>query len=95
MRTDLSDLDLRRRSFVDAHLPLTSLAHADLRGADFTRADLRGADLTGVRSGMTRGWTAVMVLASLALSIGIGAISGIAGNVLHDAGDRRYRRDDL
>ena len=94
MRTDLSDLDLRGHSFVGAHLPLTSLARADLRGADFTRADLRGADLTGVRSGMSRGWTALVVLASLALSIGIGAMSGIAGNLLHQliASDDGRRR---
>ena len=84
MRTDLSDLDLRGRSLAAARLPLASLAGSDLRGADFSGADLRGADFSRVRAGMSRWWTAVLVFASLILSIGVGALSGIAGNFLHE-----------
>jgi len=91
---DLSGSDLRGRSFAGASLPFSSLAGADLRGTDLTGADLRGADLSRIRAGMSRGWTAVVVLGALALSVGIGALSGLAGQILHQAiasDDLRHR----
>ncbi len=83
MGTDLSDLDLRGRSLEGARLPLSSFAGSDLRGVDFTLANLRAADLSRIRTGMSRSWTALVGAASLALSIAVGALSGIAGNFLH------------
>jgi len=83
MATDLSDLDLRGRSLQGARLPLASFAGSDLRGVDFSGANLCAADLSRVRTGMSRSWTALVGAGSLALSIAVGALSGIAGNFLH------------
>jgi hypothetical protein len=87
-------LDLRGRRFVGARMPLASLSGADLRGADLSGADLRGADLSRIRAGMSRPWTALVVVGSLVLSVAIGAFSGIAGRLLHQliaSGDPRRR----
>jgi hypothetical protein len=75
--------DLRGRRFTGARLASVSLAGRDLRGADFTDADLRGADLSQVRTGMSRGWAALLVVGSLALSIALGAVVGACARFLH------------
>jgi hypothetical protein len=74
--------DLRGRCFAGARLDSVSLAGRDVRGADFTDADLRGADLSGIRAGMSRGWTALLVVGSLALSIGLGVVAGLCAQFL-------------
>ncbi len=75
--------DLRGRCFTGARLASASLAGRDVRGADFTEADLRGADLSHIRAGMSRGWTALLVLGSLALSIALGVVVGLCARFLH------------
>jgi hypothetical protein len=75
--------ELRGRHLAQASLASASLAGRDLRGADFSGADLRGADLSRIRAGMSRGWTAVLVAGSLALSVGLGAIAGLCARWLH------------
>src|SRR4051794_18690870 len=82
--------DLRGRCFAGARLGSQSLAGRDLRGADFTDADLRGADLSGIRAGMGRGWTALLVVGSLVLSIGLGAVAGLCAQFL----SAMYAHDD-
>lgn len=82
--------DLRGRCFTGARLASASLAGRDLRGADFTGADLRGADLSQVRTGMGRGWAAVLVVGSLALSVALGAVVGVCARFLH----AMYTSDD-
>jgi pentapeptide repeat protein len=83
--------DLRGRRFTGARLASVSLAGRDLRGADFTDADLRGADLTQVRTGMSRGWAALLVAGSLALSVALGGVVGVCARVLH----AMYTSDDV
>ena len=75
--------DLRGRCFIGARLGSVSLHGRDVRGADFTGADLRGADLSQIRAGMSRGWAALLVVGSLALSIALGAVVGICARFLH------------
>jgi MFS family permease len=92
--TTESVTDLRGRCFAGARLVSVSLAGRDVRGADFTDADLRGADLSYVRAGMSRGWTALLVVGSLALSIGLGVVVGLCARFLHAMyanDDPRYR----
>jgi hypothetical protein len=86
--------DLRGRHFVGARLGSVSLPGRDVRGADFTGADLRGADLSQIRAGMSRGWAALLVVGSLALSIALGAVVGGCARFLHSmytSDDVRYR----
>lgn len=75
--------DLRGRRFIGARLASVSLQGRDVRGADFTGADLRGADLSQIRAGMSRGWAALLVIGSLALSIALGAVVGSCARFLH------------
>lgn len=82
--------DLRGRCFSGARLASVSLAGRDVRGADFTCADLRGADLSHVRTGMSHGWTALLVAGSLALSIGLGVVVGLCARFLY----AMYAHDD-
>jgi hypothetical protein len=67
---------------VGAQLPGAVLAGSDLRGTDFTGADLHDADLSHIRTGMSRGWTALVVLGSLVFSVGIGVVAGICTHYL-------------
>lgn len=83
MTTEPFSSDLRGRRFTGARLASVSLAGRDVRGADFTDADLRGADLSHLRAGMSRGWTALLVVGSLALSIALGAVVGVCARFLH------------
>jgi hypothetical protein len=83
--------DLRGRRFIDARLGSVSLPGRDVRGADFTGADLRGADLSHIRAGMSRGWAALLVVGSLALSIALGAVVGACARFLHSM----YASDDV
>lgn len=73
----LRDRSLRGGSFAGARL-----VGADLRGVDLRGADLRGADFSGVRTGMRPSGKAPLVAASLVLSLGVGAVAGLAGGVL-------------
>ena len=82
MSADLAGADLRRRTLVGAHLAGAHLRGADLRGADLGGANLRGADLSGIRAGMGPRWQAVVALAALVVSIGVGALSGLLGGFL-------------
>lgn len=59
------------------------MSGADLRGADFSGADLHGADLSRARLGMSLAWAALVVALALAMSLAIGAVSGVAGRFLH------------
>jgi hypothetical protein len=83
--------DVRRRCLVGARLPSASLAGLDLRGADLTDADLHGADLSRIRSGMSRGWAALLVTGSLLLSIALGVLVGICVRALQSM----YASDDV
>jgi hypothetical protein len=94
METQRTPPQLRGHSLVGAQLPSAVLAGSDLRGTDFTGADLRNADLSRIRAGMSRGWTALVVLGSLVFSVGIGVIAGISTHhlrALHASGDLRLR----
>jgi hypothetical protein len=69
-----------------------SLAGADLRGADFSGADLHDADLSNIRTGMSRGWTAVVFIASTLVSLILGVVVGLGMRTLHamyTSGDTR------
>jgi hypothetical protein len=77
METPRTASQLRERSLVGAQLPSAALAGSDLRGTDFTSADLHDADLSQIQTGMSRGWTALVVLGSLVVSVGIGVVAGI------------------
>jgi len=77
MGTQLSSSDVRGRSLAHAQLAAASLTGSDLRGTDLSGADLHGADLSRIRSGMSRGWAAVVFGGSLVLSIGLGVIIGL------------------
>lgn len=84
----------RRHSFTGARLSCASLAGSDLRGSDFTAADLHGADLSNIRSGMSRVWTVVVVVGSLALSILLGIAVGFSAVYLrsmYENDDARYQ----
>lgn len=94
MPADLSGSPLRRRSLARAKLAFASISASDLRGVDFSGADLHGADLSRARLGMSHGWTALVVLAALALSLAVGALAGVAGRFLHEliaSDDVRHR----
>jgi hypothetical protein len=91
METERSTSQLREHSLIGAQLPSATLAGSDLRGTDFSGADLHGADLSHIRSGMSRGWTAVVVLASLVFSIGIGLVAGLCTHYLRSL----YASDEL
>jgi hypothetical protein len=94
MTAEIFPSDLRGRCFVGARLGSASLQGRDVRGADFTGADLRGADLSHIRAGMSRGWAALLVVGSLALSIALGAVVGTCARFLHSmyVGDDMRRR---
>lgn len=83
MTAEIAASDLRGRRFTGARLSSVSLRGRDVRGADFTGADLRGADLSHIRAGMSRGWAALLVTGSLALSIGLGGVVGLCARFLH------------
>jgi hypothetical protein len=71
-----------------------SLAGADLRGADFSGADLHDADLSNIRTGMSRGWGAVVFIASTLLSLILGVVVGLGMRALHTmyiSGDTRLQ----
>lgn len=77
----------RRRLWHDTSAITLELAGADLsardlRGLDFSNADLRDANLSKVRTGLDPGWTFVMLMASLSISVLLGVATGIAGNRL-------------
>jgi hypothetical protein len=90
MTAEIFASDLRGRRFVGARLGSAALHGRDVRGADFTGADLRGADLSHIRAGMGRGWAALLVVGSLALSIALGAVVGSCARFLHSM----YAADD-
>jgi hypothetical protein len=83
MTAEIITSDLRGRRFIGARLGSVSLHGRDVRGADFTGADLRGADLSHIRAGMSRGWTALLVIGSFALSIALGGVVGLCARFLH------------
>jgi hypothetical protein len=60
-----------------------SLSGADLRGADFHGADLHDADLSRVRTGMSRGWAALLFIGSASLSLALGIVVGLGSRTLH------------
>jgi hypothetical protein len=91
MTAEIFASDLRGRRFVGARLGSASLQGRDVRGADFSGADLRGADLSHIRAGMSRGWAALLVVGSLALSIALGAVVGSYARFLHSM----YASDDV
>jgi hypothetical protein len=94
MTAEHTTSQLRGHSLVGAQLHAAVLAGLDLRGTDFTGADLHDADLSHVRTGMSRGWTALVVGAALVLSIGIGLIGGLCTHYLrelHSSDELRLR----
>jgi hypothetical protein len=94
MASEHTTSPLREQSFVGARLPAASLGGTDLRGADFTGADLHDADLTRIRSGMSRGWTTLVVSAAFVLSVGIGLVAGICSRhlrAMYTSDERRLR----
>jgi hypothetical protein len=91
MTTERLTSDMRGRCLAGAQLASASLAGRDLRGADFTGADLRGADLSHIRTGLSRGWAALLVVISLLLSIGLGVAVGICARFLRST----YTSDDV
>src|SRR5262245_27493457 len=91
MTAEIVATGLRGRRFVGARLGAVSLPGRDVRGADFTAADLRGADLSQIRAVMSRGWAALLVVGSVALSIALGAVVAICARFLHTM----YAVDDV
>lgn len=94
MSTAIFPPDVRGRSLAGARLPATSLAGLDVRGTDFTGADLHGADLSRIRSGMSRGWAALLGIGSLVLSVAIGLVTGACARTLkamYTSGDVRQQ----
>jgi hypothetical protein len=91
METERTTSQLRGQSLIGAQLTSAVLAGSDLRGTDFTGADLHDADLSHIRSGMSRSWTALVVLGSFAFSVGIGLVAGISTRYLHSL----YASDEL
>jgi hypothetical protein len=82
MASEPSTSQLRGRSLIGAQLQAACLAGSDLRGTDFTGADLHDADLSHIRSGMSRGWAALVVSVAFVLSIAIGFVAGICTRYL-------------
>ncbi|MBX3158045.1 MAG: pentapeptide repeat-containing protein [Deltaproteobacteria bacterium] len=80
--TSSDPAELRGRSLAGADLASAHLAGSDVRGTDFTGADLHDADLRRIRSGMSRAWTAILVISSLVLSVGVGVLIGSCARAL-------------
>jgi hypothetical protein len=59
------------------------LRGSDLRSLDLCGADLHDADLRNARLGLNFAWRARLALLSIAISVGVGALSGLAGQRLH------------
>lgn len=78
------------RSLAGAQLAAASLAGSDLRGADLSGADLHDADLRNIRSGMSRGWAALLIGGSLVFSILLGVVVGLCVRYL----EGMYASDD-
>ena len=57
----------------------------DIRGWDFSNASLRHAEFRGVRAGRTSVHQMALVLAALLVSVGLGTMTGLAGQWLHQA----------
>jgi hypothetical protein len=91
MTTERFTSDMRGRCHAGASLASASLAGRDLRGADFTGADLRGADLSRIRTGLSRGWAALLVVGSLLLSLALGVAVGLCARSLLSM----YASDDV
>jgi hypothetical protein len=68
-------------SAVDLHG--LDLRNSDLRSLDLCGADLHDADLRHARTGLSFAWRARLAILSIAVSIGVGALSGLAGQRLH------------
>ena len=84
MNTDYRNQDLRRKSFAAKSLRAAVFDGADLRGTDFTRTNLSNASLRNVRIGVPPFVGAVILAASLTLSITFGAIAGLAIDAVRD-----------
>lgn len=92
--TPFASSDVRGRSLVGAHLASARLAGADVRGTDFTGADLHDADLSNIRTGMSRGWAAVVFSGSLVVSLALGVLIGVCVRYMTEllaTGDIRHR----
>jgi hypothetical protein len=86
--------DVRGRSLIGAQLASAHLSGSDVRGTDFTSADLHDADLSNNRAGMSRGWSTLLFLCSLVLSIALGVLIAVCVRYmteLYTAGDIRQR----
>ena len=84
MTHDHRNEDLRRQSFATQSLQAANFDGADLRGADFTRANLSNASFRGARLGVSPAAGAIILAASLALSVMFGVVAGLAIDAVRD-----------
>lgn len=84
MTHDHHNEDLHRKSFATESLRAANFEGADLRGADFTMADLSNASFRNARVGVPPRVGAVILIASLALSVTFGVVAGLAIGAVRD-----------